>query len=379
MRSIQKNEKTVYALSAATLAALILSLLLPQKFVYVACAAVISSVSAVGYRTVKGGGIQSIYWRQVLLILTVIALLYVTVYYMTGLYYGYGLARAATTLSQVFTELIPIVVAIVAGELLRSILLIPRRAGTYALAYAVGLLSDVLLAGGFSGVTTSVALTALVAGSLFPAVTSNVLFNYLTPRYGILPAIAYRLILKVYPYLTPIDSNISPAFAAFALIILPILTRAFIALLYEKRRKYALKKDNKALPAVLYSVLIVISLAFIALVSCQFRYGMIVVGSPSMTGEINTGDAVVYESYDANTAEVGDVIVFQSATSKVRTIHRIIEKSTQNQQYIYVTKGDANESPDAGYITDGDIIGTVRFKVAYIGYPSIWLRDIFKK
>ena len=45
----------------------------------------------------------------------------------------------------------------------------------------------------------------------------------------------------------------------------------------------------------------------------------------------------------------------------------------------YITKGDANEGNDSGYRTDSDIVGVVRLKVVYIGYPSLWLRQIMNK
>jgi hypothetical protein len=43
----------------------------------------------------------------------------------------------------------------------------------------------------------------------------------------------------------------------------------------------------------------------------------------------------------------------------------------------YYTKGDANESMDAGYVTKSQIVGVTHFRILYIGYPTLWLRDIF--
>jgi hypothetical protein len=45
----------------------------------------------------------------------------------------------------------------------------------------------------------------------------------------------------------------------------------------------------------------------------------------------------------------------------------------------YYTKGDANDAMDAGYITDADIEGIVLFKLPYVGYPSLLLREAFKR
>jgi hypothetical protein len=42
----------------------------------------------------------------------------------------------------------------------------------------------------------------------------------------------------------------------------------------------------------------------------------------------------------------------------------------------YFTKGDANNVIDSGYVTDKDIVGLTDIKVAYIGYPTLWLREL---
>ena len=50
-----------------------------------------------------------------------------------------------------------------------------------------------------------------------------------------------------------------------------------------------------------------------------------------------------------------------------------------NGEKRYTTKGDANDDIDDGYITNEDIVGISKFRIAYIGYPSVWLHDMFSK
>ena len=94
-----------------------------------------------------------------------------------------------------------------------------------------------------------------------------------------------------------------------------------------------------------------------------------------MTGALNKGDAIVYESYEKQAINEGDVLIFNK--DKIRIIHRVIEIKEINGQKRYFTKGDANQKVDDGYITEKDIIGISLFKIKYIGYPSIWVNDIF--
>jgi signal peptidase len=94
-----------------------------------------------------------------------------------------------------------------------------------------------------------------------------------------------------------------------------------------------------------------------------------------MTGSINKGDAVVFEQYKTQKIDEQDVIIFKS--KDMRVVHRVVEKKNTNGEIRYITKGDANENYDEGYVTEKDIIGIVNFKIKYIGYPTLWLRSMF--
>ena len=95
-----------------------------------------------------------------------------------------------------------------------------------------------------------------------------------------------------------------------------------------------------------------------------------------MTGSINKGDAIVYERYDDQIIEVGDIIVFEK--NKQMVVHRVIDIAKINNEVRYFTKGDANEDADVGYVIDNEIKGITQFKIIYIGYPTIWARSMFE-
>ena len=112
------------------------------------------------------------------------------------------------------------------------------------------------------------------------------------------------------------------------------------------------------------------------LISCQFRFGAMVVATESMTGEINKGDMIIYERYDAQPIKEGQVIVFEQFENKI--IHRVIKIENIGGETRYYTKGDANKDQDDGYRTEADIVGLTDVKVSYIGYPTLWLRELLK-
>ena len=113
------------------------------------------------------------------------------------------------------------------------------------------------------------------------------------------------------------------------------------------------------------------------LISNQFRFGMLVIATESMTGEINKGDVIIFERYEDQKVEIGDVIVFEK--DDLRVVHRIVDVERVNGINRYYTKGDANDSWDAGYVLDANIVGVTNLKVPFVGYPTIWARDLFSQ
>ena len=148
---------------------------------------------------------------------------------------------------------------------------------------------------------------------------------------------------------------------------------ALTSALFEKKKKNALQKHKKlSLISTILAILVVVSVTM--LISCQFRFGAIVIATESMTGEINKGDMIIYEKYDDQPIKVGQVIVFSQDENRI--VHRVVEIEQIGNETRYITKGDANPDIDKGYVTEKDIVGLTDMKVAYIGFPTLWLREL---
>ena len=91
--------------------------------------------------------------------------------------------------------------------------------------------------------------------------------------------------------------------------------------------------------------------------------------SGSMEPAIKTGSVVMTKP--ASTYNVGDIITFGPySKTKPPTTHRIAEI----QGEAYITKGDANNAPDARQVSKKDIIGKVIVDVPYFGYVVAFAR-----
>ena len=328
---------------------------------------------------IKKRNILSINKNQVLLIVAVIALLYVMACYLTGLKFGFYKNPYGLNLNNFFRFFLPVVAIIIFSEVIRYVLMAQNDKQTSVFCYLSCVIADMLICSNLPAVTSLAKFMDLVAGAFFPAIISNLLYNYLSKRYGIYPNLVFRAITGLYVYTFPIVSAISDALLSFFNLLLPIAVYFFIDALYEKKRRYALGNASvfrKVISKVLTVTVLIIMLGTVMLVSNQFTYGAYVIATPSMTGELNQGDVALYKNLDENPVVEGEVIAFEKDGTVI--IHRVVDIQTINGITRYYTKGDANEDMDAGYIHRSDIIGHVSYKIPYIGFPTIWLRNLFK-
>jgi signal peptidase I len=303
------------------------------------------------------------------------AFLFVVIFFLTGIPFGFLFNPYAPSLGIFLSFIIPTAVAVVSSELIRSYVLSAEyKWSKHILLVALAILEVILYEGFGYGMNFS-RFMDIIALTLFPAFTGNILYHYVSERYGAIPNILYRLITSLYIYLFNSVSAVPDVLLVVIKLVYPLIFLFFIRLLYEKQRKTA-KKKTGPLYYTATTLVAVLLIGFVMLVSCQFKFGLLVIGSESMTGSINKGDCVIYERYDGKEIKEDTVIVFTKFDTV--TIHRVVDIEYINNETRYYTKGDANESIDIGYITSADIIGTVDLKVPYVGYPTILLRGLFE-
>ena len=317
----------------------------------------------------------SINKRQVLLIVSVSGLLRIMIHYLLGLYFGMGTRGKWISVDVLVKVVIPTVLVIISAEIIRNVLLAQEKKYISAMTYAICFLSDCLILGNAADIDSFSTFMDIAGLAILPAITMNMLCHYLSRNYGVLPGIVLRVMLSVYAVLIPYVPLMSEAIKVFIDLVFPLVLLWFINLLFGRQR--TTRKRIKHLSHAATAVACILMISMVMIISCQFKYGALVIGSESMTGDLNVGDAAVYERYEDQIIKVGDIIVFRSGNSRV--IHRVVKIENVDGNMIYFTKGDANEDIDLGYRTGSDILGTIKFKISYVGYPTIWMQDMFSK
>jgi signal peptidase I len=152
--------------------------------------------------------------------------------------------------------------------------------------------------------------------------------------------------------------------------------------------KYSLDKEKKEdvrnkhiFAKVISSILIVLSLIVIGLFSNLFRFWIAVIGSGSMSPTINVGDIIIVDKGvkdNLDSLNIGDVLVFKM-NDKIYT-HRIIKIDKENNLLSISTKGDRKgNAVDSWTVRNENIIGIARYRIPYIGYPTVWLNRMIRE
>lgn len=315
-----------------------------------------------------------LYHKQVSIVMIAFSILYLAGFYLMGLYFGYYDATVKLSLWSLYKYIIPLTVIIISSEVIRNILLSQKGKLIKFLAFIIMVLIDLIIYTGVYDLNNLEDFLTVVGFILFASVACNLLYNYVSSNFGYKGIIIYRLVTILYVYFIPFVPNVYIFFKSVIRMIYPYIIYLVLDYTYAKRTFTTDYVDHRK-KIVNTSSLVVFATLVSMLVSCQFRYGIIVIGSGSMTGTIDKGDATFFEKYENQDIKEGMVIIFNK--NNIRIIHRIIEIQRINGETRYYTKGDANVQADEGYITDKDIVGITLFKIKYIGYPSIWVRDLF--
>ena len=103
-----------------------------------------------------------------------------------------------------------------------------------------------------------------------------------------------------------------------------------------------------------------------------FGHPVMIVLSGSMSPAIKTGDLIVDNPVSAAQAQqlhVGQIITFRdSPTSRTVITHRIFAITHVDGSVAYITKGDANNAPDATPRPAADVLGTFSSAIPRGGY-----------
>ena len=380
---MKTDKRIAYFLELSFIAILFFALFASNIFTRWGLAITIGIYGILCYKYLRKRDIKSYHKRQVTILLTVFAIIYLGVIYLIGLYFGLVKSKIVFSLSTIFNILIPFTIILVTSEIIREIFLSQKLIITINkkdkdlspyFTFAAMVLIDVLIYTGTYDLTILDDFLSALGYVLFASISSNLLFNYICSRYDNRGIIIYKLITNLYMYIIPVVPDIFMFLQSFIKMLYPYIMYIIIEKLFTKN-EFSVSYGQRKKEFAINTMLMVVTVMLIMLISRQFDYGVMVIGSRSMMGTLDKGDTVLYVRYEDQPVEAGRVIIFNY--NGIQTIHRVVKILNVNGEKRYYTKGDANENMDDGYITESDIYGLVKLNIKYVGYPTIWVRDMF--
>lgn len=317
---------------------------------------------------------KSRYEDSAFFMIVIFSFIYIVFYYCIGLYFGYYYSTVKFGFWALKTYIIPYILIIYVTEKIRHTLLIFKDKLSIILSLISLLFVDIYLYIGSYDIEVLDDFAAILGFVILSSFINNLFYHYYSGKYRARGIIFFRCVTILYPYVIPITPDVYMFFRTFLRMIYAYIMYYYMHSTYTKVCFIKKKtKDNNMISTI---VVIIICALLCSLVSCQFKYGAMVVASESMHGKIEKGDVVIFEKYNNNYLKKNDIILFEH--KNIVMIHRIINIRKVGNTYHYITKGDANDLEDEGYSTKKDIRGKYMFRIRYVGYPTLWIRDIFK-
>lgn len=383
---MKKDKLKLYFIELLLFSCFLITIIVSNKMTYTTSAIILTVSMLIVKSLLKKKNTKSLYQKQVFYLMFGFAIIYLALFFFIGILKNDFLHQPVTfEFKTLYRFIIPISISIITSEIMRSILL--SQEGTIriknfqgdiskVLTFVNMVLIDVLIYIGVYDLTSYEQFSAALGIVIFASISCNLFYNYTSKRYGMFGIIVYRMITILYTYIIPITPNIHIYLKSFFRMVYPYFLYLILEKTFSKTDfvvSYTTRRRN-----FIEITAIVITMTFITmLVSCEFKYGLLVVGSKSMTGTLNMGDAIIFEQYKKQPIRNGQIIIFKS--DGLQYVHRVIDIKDINGEIRYYTKGDANEKEDKGYITKKDIVGLTKLRIVGIGWPSLWFRDLFKK
>ena len=230
----------------------------------------------------------------------------------------------------------------------------------------------------FSSINDREELFKYVSSTLLPLVFGNILYTYLTIKGSYKLVYIYRVIVEVTFLIVPILPNFDWFMIGIRGIIVPAII--YLVLKYTSNYKAVRARSNgrKKQNPLIYVPVFSIILIFVLFMAGIFIYEPIAVLSNSMNPVFYRGDVVIYRKVDNNklkNIKKYNIIIYSKDGQAV--VHRVVDKYIKDGETYFITKGDANISNDLNPVSESQVIGVYQLSIKYIGYPSVWLNQIF--
>lgn len=310
----------------------------------------------------------------------IITLFYIIIYYISGLVFGFAKNPYPIKMlpQNLYLQIYPLIVI----EYIRSALVNENKNNPFmfimfCIIFTMAQINYISFNASF---TDREAFFKYFCSFIIPLIFSNTVYNYLTIKGSYKLVLVYVLIFNILLYVVPIQPALDWFLLGIYNIILPVVM--FIIFRYDLNKKTERKfsRHRTFRNPVIYVPLFTVMIVFILFMTGIFKYEPIAIVSNSMNPIFYRGDIVIYSkptTEELKNIEENTIIIYSK--EKQIVAHRVVKKYVKNEVTYYITRGDANNGDDTAPVPQSKVLGIYSCSVKYIGYPSVWLNQIFNK
>ena len=153
---------------------------------------------------VKSDKVKGKYNKKLNITMTVIAITYLAVIYILGIYTGFYNAAIKLTGWSIINHILPYIVIIILTEIIRKDILLKDNKKSNIIILIATVILEVALTTNIYNVKTLTDYYILIGFIIFSSIANNMLYNYIILKYRNCTAtIIYRIITTIYVYIIP--------------------------------------------------------------------------------------------------------------------------------------------------------------------------------
>ena len=319
--------------------------------------------------------------NELLLIIVISLIFYYVVTYIIGFFSGFFYSTYSKSIIGILRNILSATVLFFTLEVMRERIIKQGEKYKSIVVITVFVFTLLELPSVFSFGTIDNGISALdaIVSVLVPIFSKNIFLTYAVYKSNKMSSLTYQLLITIPTYIVPILPNLGDYFTTIINLTLPLFVLLLcVNITITKREKV---KESRTLKSesiknnIIIVFLISIMVLMVYLTCGLFRFYALAIGSESMQGSINKGDIVIIDKHHKNIKK-GEVIAFKQDNKTI--VHRVKEVIDQ-ENGLYKTKGDNNNAEDAWIVEEKNIVGRIRLKIKYLGWPTVALSELIAK
>jgi len=310
------------------------------------------------------------------------AFIQIVIYIIGGLFSGFGKSPSSFTPLGIVKNIFYVSTMLIGMELSRA-WLVTRFAKKHS--FLVLILVTLLFTfisiplAQITGFQLKIASSNQVISSWMPLLAENLAASTLVMTAGAGASLAYRGLLAAFWWLCPILPALDWPLKGLIGTVIPIIGMMVINDFYTSqasRVRSRKKMRSNALPTGwIFTAIGCVAIVWFATGVLPIKPSLVPTGS--MVPVINPGDVVLTTAVNTEAIKLGEIIEYKNSKENINVVHRVIEIGGDVQTRYFITKGDANNTPDADPVSPQAILGREIFIIPKLGWISIAMKNLF--